>query len=434
MRKRYFLLFLFPLFVGITAHAQIFFQDIYEIKFGTTEGKKSGYSALLIRNSHGKDQLRIRYTNENDIVTIYEVPFSTKEDDFGKASANIPPVIIAGKKSPACYHVYLNCFASGKYNPKKKGAVIYKDGRLLDVNVNSINVLRREDLSRELVQQYFLEDESFYTSLFDKKKLRKNIVSTPWFYFINVGNTVDTTIGKGCEKDLDNTTILFRRIAQELDMHLSEIQITGETFTKQNVLNAIAGLEPKQQDVVFFYYTGHGFSFKDDSVHRFPQLDLRSNPPVYSESVIKASTKNIDEIFESIKAKGAHFNLVLSDCCNSLIEFYRRKPNKVALPREGINNPINKIVLANLFQKRKVSILLAAADKAQYAVSDDSYGGIFTFNFNNKMIASLYGTSNDPTWESLITLTNNTTVAMSKTYACEDGKACLQEPIFKIVK
>ena len=434
MRKRYLIFMSLQLFFIITVSAQIFYQDIYEIKFSGLDAKKVNYSALLIRNSNAKDQLRVRYTNDNDIVTIYEVPFNTKEDDFGKASATIRPVIISGNKSSACYPIYLNCFASGKYNPKKKGAIIYKNGELRDVNVSSIDVLRREDLPKELVQQYFLESESFYTSLFDKKKLRKNIVSAPWFYFINVGNTADKTIGKGCQKDLDNTTVLFERIAQELDMHLSEVQVTGENFTKQNVLTAIAEIVPQQQDVIFFYYSGHGFSFQDDSVHQFPQLDLRTNPPVYSETVIKASTKNIDEIFESIKVKGAHLNLVVSDCCNSLIEFYRRKPNKVALPRNPIIQSVNKIVLANLFQKRKASILISAADKAQYAVSDDSYGGIFTFNFNNAMIAALYGPSNAPSWESLINLSQSTTSTMSKTYACEDDKACFQQPIFKIVK
>ncbi len=432
MRKQYFILLCLVFYLSFTASSQTIYQSIYEIKFGLSAKNNTAYTALVIRNTSGEKYLRIVYKNaKSKLTTAYEVPFFEKNNDFDNAAKSIIPTILYGTDTSACLAVYFNYFSTGRYDAKKNETIIYKKNKALPAFIAACTPLRREDIKAEYINKFFLANEDFYISFTNNNQ---QIQSSPWFYYIFIANTLDSAIGAGCKKDLANVSPLFKRIPFELDLPTKEITVLGSTFSKQTVLNAINSIQPKKQDIVVFYYTGHGFSYKDDDKVKFPQLDLRSNPAVYDEKIIKASTRNIGEIFEMIKSKGARLNLIISDCCNTEIEFYRKWPNPIQVTREPLVAP-NRIEMANLFLKRKANILLAAADKEQYAVVDDLLGSLFTFQFSNKLIAALWGKANNVTWETIVEQTNIATLNMSKTYNCsqtDKPKACYQQPIFKI--
>ncbi len=412
--------------------SQLIYQSIYEIKFGLSSKNNKEYTALVIRNTNGEKHLRVVYKNtKTKLSTAYEVPFFEKNNDFTNAANTIRPTVLYGTDTSACLPIYFNYFSAGRYDAKKKEASTYKKGKVVPLFITSSFALRREDLEAAYLKKYFLENEDFFIDFLNNKE---EIQSTPWFYYISIANTLDSTIGAGCKKDLENLGPLFKRIPFELDLPIKEISVLGPTFSKQNVLNAINNIQPKKQDIVVFYYSGHGFSFKDDDKVKYPQLDLRSNPPVYNEKIIKASTRNIGQVFEVIKSKGARLNLVISDCCNTEIDFYRKWPNAIQVTREPKVAP-NRIEMANLFLKRRANILLAAADKEQYAVVDPLLGSLFTYQFSDKLIAALWGKANNITWEYIIEQTNIATLNMSKSYDCsltKTPKACYQQPIFVI--
>lgn len=432
--KKQFLIFVVALCYNASAlFSQTVFQSIYEIKFGLSAKSNKDYTALVVRNTDGTEYLRVIYrNNKTKLSTAYELRFFEKKTDFANTANTVKPTLLYGKDSEACLPVFFNYFSTGKFDEKKKDASVYKNKKIMPAFISSSTPLRREDLKADYIKKFFLENEDFYIDFFDPAK--QQILSTPWFYYIAIANTLDSTIGAGCKKDLSNLNPLFKRIPFELDLPYKEITVLGSTFSKQSVLNAINSIQPKKQDIVVFYYTGHGFSYKDEDKVKFPQLDLRSNPPVYDQKIIRASTRNIGEIFEMIKSKGARLNLVISDCCNNEIEFYRRLPNPIQITREPAVAP-NRIEMANLFLKRKANILMSAADKEQYAVVDDLLGSLFTFQFSEKLIGALWGKSNNVTWEYIINQTNTATLNMSKSYNCsqtEKSKACYQQPIFKI--
>lgn len=433
MKKQYLLLAVALLVNATSAFSQTIYQSIYEIRFGLSPKSNKDYTALVIRNTDGKNYLRVIYkNNKTKLSTAYELSFFENSTDFANAAKTMKPTLLYGKDSIACLPVFFNYFAAGRYNEKKKEANVYKNTKILPAYISSTTSLRREDLNADYIKKFFLENEDFYIDFFDPAK--QQILSTPWFYYISIANTLDSAIGAGIKKDLANINPLFKRIPFELDLPLKEITVLGPTFSKQSVLNAINSIQPKKQDIVVFYYSGHGFSYKDDDQVKFPQLDLRSNPPVYDEKIIKASTRNIGEVFEMIKSKGARFNLVISDCCNTEIEFYRKWPNPIQVTREPTIAP-NRIEMANLFLKRRANILVSAADKDQYAVVDDLLGSLFTYQFSDKLIAALWGKANNVTWEYIIEQTNIATLNMSKKYNCsrtDKAKACYQQPIFKI--
>jgi hypothetical protein len=433
MKKQYLLLAIALFFIVSFAFSQTIYQSIYEIKFGLSAKSNKDYTALVVRNTDGTKYLRVVYkNNKTKLTTAYELSFFENNTDFVNAAKTMKPTLLYGKDSGACLPVFFNYFSTGRYDEKKKEASVYKNKKIKPAFISSSTPLRREDVKADYIKNFFLENEEFYIEFTDPSK--QQIQSTPWFYYIAIANTLDSAIGAGCKKDLDNLNPLFKRIPFELDLPTKVITILGPTYSKQNVLNAINSIQPKKQDIVVFYYSGHGFSYKDDDKVKFPQLDLRSNPPIYDEKIIKASTRNIGEIFEMIKSKGARLNLVISDCCNNEIEFYRKWPNPIQVTREPAVAP-NRIEMANLFLKRRANILMSAADKEQYAVVDDLLGSLFTYQFSDKLIAALWGKANNVTWEYIIEQTNIATLNMSKSYNCsltDKPKACYQQPIFKI--
>ena len=419
-----------------TVRSQILYQDIYEIKFNVAQEKKLQYAALIILNSDGNNQVRIRcFNNDAKRSTVYELPLITTQTDLKSQRKKFKPALIYGRDSAACIHFAFTFFVPDyfkvlKFSTDGKIQWIQKE-KIVDAKLISSRYIRCEDLLPVYIVQYFKPDEKFYNEILNKVS---KVQSTPNFYYLVVGNTKDATIGKGCSLDLNNMGFVVKQIANDLNLPFHAAEVSGEKFNKENVLNAITAIKPKPQDIVFFYYSGHGFSFKDDPEHIYPQMDLRSLPPVYSEAVIKSSTKNIEEVFSMIKSKGARLNLVISDCCNSLIEFYRYFPNPNIVP-QPYNFPINKEVASLLFLKTKASLLATAASKGQYAVSDETTGGVFTNNFYELLYGNCYDLHLKPTdisWEKILQWTHNNTLTASATYDCGKGIACVQEPVWKV--
>jgi Caspase domain len=244
------------------------------------------------------------------------------------------------------------------------------------------------------------------------------------FYFIGVANTTDATIGKGCKQDLIASQQLFSQLALDMKYPYKEKLFDGETISKQNVVVLLEGLKPKVQDVVIFYYSGHGFSYEKDKLQKFPQIDLRK----------KGDSDEIDVINELIKSKGAGFNLIISDCCNTLINFKRMFPN-TAIHTPSKMGIVNAEMCNSLFLTTTASILIAAADKDQFAVTDESFGSIFTFNFTNKLkevLGSISSNIADLSWHNLLTTVKADAAKLSVTYDCGNAVPCMQNAIFKI--
>lgn len=75
---------------------------------------------------------------------------------------------------------------------------------------------------------------------------------------------------------------------------------------------AVSSVRPGPNDIVVFYYSGHGFNEVDEG-YQFPYLDLRDKGFQHYGGPF---TLNIESIYQKLKAKGGRLNLVLSDCCN----------------------------------------------------------------------------------------------------------------------
>ena len=153
--------------------------------------------------------------------------------------------------------------------------------------------------------------------------------------------------------------------------------------------------------------------------------------------MINAHTENLADLFELVKSKGARLNIIIGDCCNSLIEFKRKFKGGSDALRNEKKEPviINKASCEALFCDYTASILVASADKGEYAVSDDKLGSLFTYNLS-KSLKRLMKKDLDKSaglpWGELLEETTHTTLELSKTYDIGNGVPGNQKAIYNI--
>lgn len=257
------------------------------------------------------------------------------------------------------------------------------------------------------------------------------------FILVIVANTTDPTIGKGCAEDVTSVQHMFQKLSDEMNFNFIELIVQGEDYGRENIIGAIDAITPGANDIVVFYYSGHGFSYEKDAAKKYPQVDLRPHPSSDKIDVINAHTENLADLFEMVKHRGARLNIVIGDCCNSLIEFKRKfKGDSEALLREK-NEPviINKQACEALFCDYTASILVAAAGKGEYAVSDDKLGSLFTHNFSKhlkRLMKKHADKSKGIPWGELLEETTNTTLDLSRTYDIGDGVPGNQKAIYNV--
>jgi hypothetical protein len=254
---------------------------------------------------------------------------------------------------------------------------------------------------------------------------------------IIVANTLDPVIGKGCSLDIKTVTSTIYELARKMEFNLLELVIEGLNYNNENVVSAVESLKPDSDDIVIFYYTGHGFRFDKENNLLPPQLDLQSSPATNKIADIHRTTKNLNEIFEIIKNKGARLNLVIADCCNDEINFTRtfNKKDKKAAAAEEQQDELHKDTLREMFCVPTSSILVAAADKGLLSIVDDGVGSIFTLKFAQhlrKKLSSPLSDKNELHWDKLLEKIKEDTFIYSKEFDLPDGSPGNQMAFFTI--
>ncbi len=257
-----------------------------------------------------------------------------------------------------------------------------------------------------------------------------------------VANIMDPHIGKGCAKDIESIRHMFSALAKHMKFWFLELIIKGESYSIKNVLDSIESLKPGSDDIVVFYYSGHGFRFEKDEDEKYPHVYLKATLPVATGPIINENSQNLNDIFEKVKARGARLNIVIGDCCNNLIHFKRKFSGGDHKIRTEVQPEwkLDEGMCRTLFCDVTASILVAAADKGQFSITDDDLGSIFTFSFTknlNMLMSTPAGSSDGFAWHKLLEASQEKTFDLSKTYnigSDTEEKPGHQKPIFKVFK
>jgi hypothetical protein len=81
----------------------------------------------------------------------------------------------------------------------------------------------------------------------------------------------DAKIGQSCRKDLKIMTENMEQISKGISYQLNTVQLVGLNFTAFALREAIQKLQVGPQDLIFFYYSGHGYNIPNNASN-YPHL------------------------------------------------------------------------------------------------------------------------------------------------------------------
>lgn len=168
---------------------------------------------------------------------------------------------------------------------------------------------------------------------------------------------------------------------------------TPQDFTKTMVEREIDNLSVGSNDIVIFYYSGHGGNMGDD---KWPHIQLKDG--LYWQS----------DIVKRLNSKCANAMLIMciADCCNNT--------STNSIP--GNYNPKDVELLRKLFTnfQEKTTIVMSASKQGQYSWSHTQYGAYFG---NCLRIAIAEKTSNKnanaPTWNTVFDYAKQLTLQLT---------------------
>jgi len=441
-------LLLVILLIQVKSYSITIYEISYEFK-GNIDYPR--YSALLIRYGDGTGFMRVRYAKyDNSETFLVNMDFDEMEgrtivDNVEYQTLEIrgknPVYIMNSSSNPTrTYTPDIFWFKKFRFSIDFEPWKVTSPGQYGDEEGNfTSQLINSADLTKEKVGEYFFTNEPFYANLFSSP----NPVSSAGItiHLILVAATSDTSIGASVEKDMNNFYSEVNKVTDALNARLSYKLISGANFGKMNVENALSDLKPGPNDIVIFYYSGHGYTFDDMPDQPYPQLSLKR--PGSNDNGASA-TINAYDIYSIIKNKNARLNLILADCCNS---FYGLpKPKRESFARTAASSlALNKTFCDKLFVQSHGSIIAAAAKKGQFAFGNSEIGGFFTSNLTTAMEKYLGFTySATPSWNDIFSETSATTYRLSEAHSAEcwaDKKlpekdklvsGCVQAPIYYI--
>jgi hypothetical protein len=294
------------------------------------------------------------------------------------------------------------------YEPAR--VFLLQNGNQQQVSLITVQQKTYEELVKEkpLVLQFYKMNESFYIFLssFTTRNLNPDEQKRN-FYLIIIANTNDATIGKSSQKDLTGMYETFATLTKQAGIGFIPLVVSGDAFNFGNTNLIIDSIKPAPLDIVFFYYTGHGFRYAND-VSKYPRISFRTN----NLQVRAENNLAIEDVYKRLLAKRARVTIVISDCCNeklgASVPFGLDMLRPRATGTEGLK--LNYDNFRKLFlPTQSTSIIIGSAGANQLAVGNPNMGGFFTNFFKAELIKSLYSNTGQSTWLRIaITATENT--------------------------
>ena len=205
--------------------------------------------------------------------------------------------------------------------------------------------------------------------------------SSPTFHAIIVADTNDSKIGTSVKVDLKNIEALVANIEANTGANVKKQTIYGSNFDYQTVSSVINNLSVSNQDVVFFYYAGHG-------VNRINSGDKSRWPSM----AINGQYLGISEVVSTLKSKNPQFFIAMADACNDIVE---QSPDRGAKGLTFSNqNPESYL---QLFLQQRGHIIASSTHPDQKASGNSALGGLFTHKFLNVLNENL--SSSSPSWK-----------------------------------
>jgi hypothetical protein len=419
-----------------------------------TENDTTTYSGLLLRNADGTGFLRVMYNDaasgqsrvvKMDIEENY-LPGKNGMEDTSRAVIKTSNLLtVTGDGNPRFLPPFI-LLTPDKKTGFFEPSFIYtseENPATTSTTVFIFRYLDDKEFTKNFAAPFFPDTEDAFFVNYFRAKTRGGFTLAPnekkvRIHLLIVADTKDSSAGFAAIHGMRKIRETFDSIRSYMGLPKESLvfdSVIGntKTYTIKKVQDAIARLKPNPNDIVIFYYFGHGF--RTNETDSFPQLKLRTGPMSFRD--IGSNSLRINEdVYQKIKSKGARFNLVISDCCNSDIE--RRMGVGPPPPKiRGEKWEMNAVNVRALFlNKNPLSILVAAAKNGEKATCNLEYGGYFSHSLITALKQHTTKEKSNVNWEQVVqgTVTGTASIARRKCCSdCCDFKTCAT-PVVRCVQ
>lgn len=207
---------------------------------------------------------------------------------------------------------------------------------------------------------------------------------------IIVADTTDASIGDSTAVDLFKMRREFKKVAQYTKMEHHQVSISGQEVLPRNVLDTIEPLEFEEDDVVIFYYSGHGYRTQSKEGNPWPNLYFS----IVDEGI------DLSLIRDVLEEKNPRFLIVMADVCNSFVPDDFAPPLIQKLWFNGVDENIIEANYLSLFKETEGTLLISSSEIGEYSWGTNS-GGLFTVAFLQNLQKTVK--NNDyPEWEMIL--------------------------------
>lgn len=419
-------------------------QTIYHFKYTSPErGSSTICTAYFSLNSNGTGIVRIRYAGYDDITEMEMLEqYAVAKDGTADTTLivyegmNAKKIKGSSRIIPVPHSFWFRQDAAGQYKP---WAVTEKitDSLPAASNLLAADYIRPEDVgkNKDIVITFYDTASYYYKNIFNPRPVGGTKGVIPWYatkkprmLMLVVASTKDSSLMPNCLMDARKVVDVFTDIGEnELGIPVLVDSVYGNRYSRANVETALNKLKPGPDDIVVFYYSGHGFRDQAVPKKEFPFLDLR-DPNNRPRPKPQSQTMNIQDIYNTIVQKGARLNLILSDCCNDTVEAKKTK-STVPMPvsRAPMKYAKNNLVALFLTQT-KMNFLMTAASRDERAIITPRYSSYFTYFFIESMRSYLSMGKANPSWFLVMEEAKRQTTLFAGKVPCPNGSGCLQTP------
>lgn len=178
----------------------------------------------------------------------------------------------------------------------------------------------------------------------------------------------DETIGPSVQVDEENVYSFLRKVDKvySTTKNITVLRSSAGETTVSNIQRKIRALRPGPDDVVFFYFSGHGGMISETDRRTF----LLVSDPADPRSFVKLLR---DDIENDVTDHNSRLQIIITDCCSN---FPPHRGARKYATFAGVRT--TNSMIKNLFGEHKGLLHVNGATEGQFAWGIPQTGGIFT--------------------------------------------------------
>jgi Caspase domain len=209
---------------------------------------------------------------------------------------------------------------------------------------------------------------------------------------IIVADTNSADIRQSVEADVALMREEIKLIAQHTGLQELLHVIKGKEAVSENLINLIQNLSVKNGDVIFFYFSGHGY--------RTPSKQKNSWPNLFFS--LTYTGMDFGEVTSMLANKNPRLFIAIADCCNNSIPDSFAPPVKqpLFLTMRGVRNYKTRNY-RKLFLRTKGQIIVSSSKDGELAWGA-SNGAIFTLAFLKSLHSEVENVEGKVSWQTIL--------------------------------